>query len=151
VAAYLRTRAPARSFTIATYPAVRPAPTVEATLAALNEQTAATLAEARNRDPDAPLFRADNLGRIVSRALAMGQFAIAEAIAGFALGVHPGSLPFLDYRSEAREGQGDIVGAADLAGACAASSSNDDWRASAAIARCRDRLERLKVVHGVPR
>jgi dienelactone hydrolase len=151
VAGYLRTRAPARSFTVATYPGGPAAPTVEALLAALSEQTAATLADARGRDPDAPVFRADNLSRIVARALALKRFALAESVAGFALGVYPGSPPFLDYRSEALEGRGDVMGATGLAATCAASPANNDWRASAAIARCRDRLDRLNPSTGTPR
>jgi hypothetical protein len=144
VAGYLRERGPARSFTVATYAAVRAAPTVEAMMAALDAQTASTLAGAHRRDPDAPVFRADNLGRIVAKALATGEFAIAEAVAEFAMTVYPKSVLFLDYKSEARESRGDLAGAAELAATCAAAHSDNDWRATVAISRCRDRLDRLR-------
>ena len=72
------------------------------------------------------------------------QFEIAESIADLARRVYPDSVPLLDAGSEAREGRGDRAGAADLAARCAASPAGDDWRASAAIARCRDRLARLR-------
>ena len=100
----------------------RPAPTTEATLVSLSAQTAATLDEARRQQyPDAPVFRADNLGRLVAKALATEQFEIAESIADFARRVYPASMPLLDASSEAREGRGDRAGAADLAARCAAS------------------------------
>lgn len=144
VAAWLRERAPAGSFSVAAHASVRPAPTVEAVLYSLNGGTAATLEGARQRDPEAPVFRADGLGRIVAKALATGQFEIAESIADFAMRVHPDSVSLLESRSEAREGRGDRVGAADLAVRCVATPPGGDWRTAAAIARCRDRLGRLR-------
>ena len=131
-------------FFTAVCPVRAAAPTTEATLASLSAQTAVALDDARRRDPEARVFRADNLGRIVAKALATSRFEIAEAIAEVASRIYPDSMPLLDARSEAREGRGDRDGATKLAARCAMSSPGNDWRASAAMARCRERLGRLR-------
>jgi hypothetical protein len=144
VTAWLRQHAAARAFSVDVHEGVRPAPTVESVLSSLDGSTAATLEVARTRDPEAPVFRADSLGRIISKALATGRFDIAASVADFAMRVHPDAVSLLDAGSEAREGRGDRAGASDLAARCVAAPPGTDWRTAVAIARCRERLARLR-------
>ena len=120
-----------------------PAPTVVRVLDALDRNTPATLRDARRRDPDAPLFQPSNLGRVISRAIVTRDFQTAIALADFALEVHPGTPTVLDLKSQALEGSGDLAGASSTATACAAQKADNDWQASAAIDRCKERAERL--------
>jgi dienelactone hydrolase len=144
IADWLETTSQAKALSVAVHPGVRAAPTVEAVLASLDAGTAAALEDAMSRDPDAPVFRADALNRIITKALTAGQFGAAASIAEFAARLHPDSVLLMDAASEAREGAGDRAGAADLAARCAATPPGTDWRTSIAIARCRERLTRLR-------
>ncbi len=143
-AVWLQDRSATGAFTVAVHPGSTPAPPIATMLTEVGAGTRAALEDARRRDPDAPLFQAQNLERLVSKALATNQPADAESIADFALTLHAGAPVFQEYKSEALEARGEAAKAAEAAAACAASTSGNDWRATAAVTRCRARAERLR-------
>ena len=136
-------RRPARSASPPTR-GPRQAPTTEATLVSLSAQTAASWTRRGGRIPTRPCSVPTTSAGLSLKRWPRSSSRLPESIADFARRVYPDSVPLLDASSEAREGRGDRAGAADLAARCAASPAGDDWRVSAAIARCRDRLARLR-------
>jgi dienelactone hydrolase len=123
-------------------PGGEPAPTTVEMLGTLGASTASRLAAARTRDPDAPLFQADQLARLIDAAIAAGDHATADAVSALALEWRP--VPVVaELRSRALEARGEAVKALDAARACAAMDAGTQWRAMAAVDRCRERLKRL--------
>ena len=99
-------RGPRTSVTVRT--GTEPAPTVVRVLETVDAQTLTTLRDARHRDPAAPLFEAQNLSRVVSKAIA-GDLESALGLVDFALAVHP-SAPILHaLKSQILEARGDLA------------------------------------------
>lgn len=125
------------------YPAIEPAPAVQQVLAALGASTPAMLRAAHDRDPNARVFEADSLVKIVARALAVTAPSTAVEIANLARELHADDPRFLALKSEAALAAGDRPGAVAAARDCAAVKPGDDWQAKATVARCQDEVKRL--------
>ena len=119
-----------------------PAPTLVRVLEAMDGTTVTTLRDARHRDPEAPLFQPASLARIVAKALATGDLQLALGLADFAVDVHPGEPVLQELKSRVLDARGDVADAVRVATACAAMTADNDWQASGAIARCKERAER---------
>jgi len=135
-------KAPGR-FATTFHPGVAPAPTVVEVTRTLDATSVARLREARERDPEAPLFSETNLATVVEAAMARGDTRLAVDVATFAAEVHSGVPRLLELNSQALEATGDRTGALQRAKACSAISPENDWRASGAVARCRAVVTRL--------
>ncbi len=133
----------AERYTATVRPGTQPAPTTVDVLSTIGVATAGVLREAKRRDPQAPVFQSGDLSRVVSRALVSGDLPAALALADFALEVHPASPVLQELKSAALERRGDRRAAVSVAAACAALTSDNDWRATAAIRECAARVERL--------
>ena len=86
-------------YAVAVHPGIEPAPTAVRVLETVDLNTPAMLRAARLRDPQAPLFDAGNLVRIVAKAIGNGDFKTALDVTGFALEVHPNSAQLQEYRA----------------------------------------------------
>jgi hypothetical protein len=126
------------------HPGIVPAPTVVDVTRSLGPQTVPALRTAHQRDPEAPLFRPEDLGAIVEASLAHGEPSIAAGLSDFAAELHPGSARLLELGSQAHERRGGRPEALRLAKACAAVDPGNDWRAGGAVARCRAAVVRLE-------
>lgn len=114
--------------------AIDPAPTTVQVIESLSEGTPKLLADARRRDPEAPIFSEDDLRRIVEAA--RGQVALAAGLGRFALAVHPNSA--ILHRAAAEVAA--APAAREIYTRCAAlPEPQNDWRASRAHAVCRAR------------
>lgn len=131
------------AYTVAVTPGREPAPTLARVLDTLDATTAARLRDARQRDPDAPVFQADALERITARALTLRAFEAADGVSEIGAELYPASPLFVESRSHALEARGDIARALDAARACAAMSPGGNWRAIGAVNRCQSRAARL--------
>ena len=121
-----------------------PAPTVVDVTRSLGPSTLGALRDARQRDPEAPLFTPESLGAIVEASLAHGDPSIAAGLSDFAAELHPGSARLLEFGIRAHERRGNRAEALRLAKACAAVDPGNDWRAGGAVARCRATVARLE-------
>jgi dienelactone hydrolase len=144
LASWLETQKAPGRFAAMFHAGAEPAPTVVSVIGGLDATTPSRLREARQRDPDAPVFAVDGLGRIVIEAMARGERAVAAEVANLAVELHPGSAPLLELSSQAFEAHGDRTGALQRVVACAAIEPGSDWRASGAVARCRETAARLR-------
>ena len=122
-----------------------PAPTPAAVIASLGAETASSLRAAWRRDPEAAVFQPEALARIIGRALDTRRYDAAEAISEVAVEIRAESAILHELRSDALEARGALGKAAEAAAACAGTPGANDWRTEAAAARCRIRLERLRV------
>ena len=125
------------------YPAIEPAPVVQQVIASLDASTAAMLRDAHGRDPDAPVFEADNRARIAAHAIVAPGPRTALDIVNVARELHPDDPRFLALRSEASLAAGDRATALSAARDCAAVPPGDDWQVQAIVARCREEVSRL--------
>lgn len=141
---WLRGQAAPGHTTVTVRPGVEPAPSPVQVLETLGPQTADLVRTARQRDPEAELFQPDNLGRIVDRAIHTGNLPVARALSDMALEIHPDNPLLLDRSSNVLEALGDLAAARARVARCAALEAPDDWRSTAAIARCRTHAARLR-------
>ena len=125
------------------YPAVEPAPVVQQVIAALDASTPAMLRDAHGRDPGAPVFDADNLAKIVARAIAAPGPRTALDIVNVARELYPDDPRFLALKSEASLAAGDRAAALSAARDCAAVPPGTDWQVQATVARCAEEVSRL--------
>ena len=130
--------------TVTMRPGTEPAPTVVRLLETVDARTLTALEDARRRDPEAPVFEAQNLSRLVSKAIAVGDLESALGLADFSVGVHPNAPALHALKSQVLEARGDMAGARRIAVACGALQANNDWRATLAITQCNDRALRLR-------
>jgi pimeloyl-ACP methyl ester carboxylesterase len=144
---WLAAQKSAGALEVAIRPGTEPAPTIARALETLDASTASMLVAARQRDPDAPLFQADQLARLVDKAIAVRDFETADALSALAAEWRPEPL-LAELRSRALEGRGDVARAIDAARACADMPAGTHWRALGAVDRCRQRLTRLTAAPG---
>lgn len=123
---------------------VESAPITADVLRSLDGQTPDRLAEAYRRDPEARLFSADELLKLINAARARNQGALAAKLGRFALELHPKSLAVHQVASAALEGAGDASGAREIATRCMSLEPRNDWRAAAAQGKCKEQVERLR-------
>ena len=131
-------------YTVTVHGATTPAPTLQAVLATLGGGTATMLREAHGRDPLGPVFSADSMEEIAARALTQRQFAIALEVIAFARSLYADARVLLLLESEALDGTGDRVRAAESASACIAGPEPRTWNDGVALVRCRELLQRLR-------
>jgi hypothetical protein len=125
------------------YAAIEPAPVVQQVIATLDASTPALLRAAHDRDPNAAVFDATNLARIIERAMVGPGPRTAIAIADVSREIHPDDPVFLALKSEASQAAGDPAAALSAARACAATPAGDDWHVKATVTRCQDEVKRL--------
>jgi hypothetical protein len=125
------------------YDAVAPAPLTADVLTTLSEDTPAELAEARRRDPDAPVFNEDEIERILGDAKIAERPAVRTRLARLALEIHPKSVTVSDQAAAAFESAGDMAAAREANSRCLAVEASY-WRAQIAQCHCRQRVERLR-------
>ena len=140
---WLESAAATGGHTVAVHAKVEPAPTTVRALETLGRDTVVQLRAAWSIDPAAAVFQADNLSRIVIRALTIGDLSLAEAAVLFALELHADSPVLLELHSRVLEARGDAGGALARARSCAAIPPGGSWRATVATQACRERVERL--------
>ena len=131
-------------YTVTVHRATTPAPTLQAVLTTLGSGTATMLREAHRRDPMGSVFSAESLEEIAARAMTQRHFAIALEVIAFARSLHADARGLLLLESEALESTGDGVKAAESASACVAGPEPRTWNDGVALARCRERLQRLR-------
>jgi pimeloyl-ACP methyl ester carboxylesterase len=129
--------------TVTVRPRIEPAPTTTAVLQSLSDATLSGLTEARQRDPEAAIFQERSLWQLVTSASAR-QPRLAEALADFAVNLHPTSAVLLEQASQIALGAGDRAKAAERARRCASIKVESDWQASIAVAKCGALLQRLQ-------
>lgn len=130
-------------YAVTAHPRLEPAPTVVEIEQTLGPNTSALLRDAHVRDPEAPLFQAANLIRLVRKALARRDDATAIGLADFGAGIHPQSPQLMELKSQLLETSGHLEQARTVATACVAMPTGNDWRASIAVRLCADRVRRL--------
>ncbi len=140
--AWLESHKATDNLTVTMRPAIEPAPTTRAAIESLSDSTLANLKDARQRDPDAPLFGEYSLRELVAAA-SMRRASLAAPLADFALGLHPASAVLLAQASEIAFAAGDQLKAIERARACAALKPDADWQASIAVGKCTALLQRL--------
>ena len=129
--------------TVKVYPAIAAAPVVQQVIATLDASTPGLLRAARERDPNAAVFDANNLATIIERAMVGPGPRTAVEIADMGREIHPDDPIFLALKSEAARAAGDPAAALSAARACAAMPAGDDWHVKATIARCQDQVKQL--------
>jgi dienelactone hydrolase len=129
-------------YTVTARTGIEPAPTLVRVLEKVDGSTVTTLRDARRRDPEAALFQPASLARIVANALATRDLQLALALADFAVDVRPGEPILQELKSLVLDARGEPADAVRVATACAAMKADNDWQASGAIARCKERAER---------
>jgi acetyl esterase/lipase len=128
----------AERYGAAVFSAAVPAPETVDVIRGIGSDTQRLLAEARTRDPEAPLFSQESLQRVVAAARAQPE--VAAALARFALEVHPNSLPLHAAAADALLAAGESNAAAEVLQRCLSLDVvANDWRAAAASAACRER------------
>jgi hypothetical protein len=140
---WLESAAGAAGHTVAVHGRVEPAPTTVRVLETLGRGTVEQLRGMRAADPSAAVYQAENLARIVTRAITNADFPVADAVVQFALELHPDAPLLLELHSRVLEVRGDAVGALAAARRCGAIAPGSSWRAVVAINACRERVERL--------
>jgi hypothetical protein len=140
---WLTSRAGAADFGATVRPGIEPAPAVADVLSRIGPGTVAELRAARERDSEAPLFQAESLLRIVTRAMTEDDASIAVDLADFASGVHPQSALIQALKSEVLESRGNRDAARAAASSCAAIPAGTDWRALMSVNECKARRDRL--------
>jgi len=140
--AWLESHKATDNLTVTMRPAIEPAPTTRAAIESLSDSTLANLKDARQRDPDAPLFAEYSLRELVAAA-SMRRASLAAPLADFALGLHPASAVLLAQASAIAFAAGDQLKAIERARACAALKPDADWQASIAVGKCTALLQRL--------
>jgi pimeloyl-ACP methyl ester carboxylesterase len=145
VAAWIQARNAQDQLTVSVRPGIEPAPTTVEIMRSLDSNAAATLADARLRDPEGAVFQESALSALVSEALLHRQLQTAAALAALATELHPKSAVLLAQATRVAEEGENRAGAVASATACAALDPGTDWRATAAIAECKAALERFKM------
>jgi hypothetical protein len=140
--AWLESHKATDNLTVTLRPAIEPAPTTRAAIESLSDSTLANLKDARQRDPEAPLFEEYNLRELVAAA-SVRRASMAAPLAEFAVGLHPASAVLLAQASEIVLAAGDRSKAIETARACAALKPEADWQASIAVGKCTALLQRL--------
>ncbi len=132
-------------YSVKTREAIEPAPAIAQVLANLREFPPERLAEAHQRDPEAPVFESDELENIVRAAGLTDQPQLAVSYVQFAIGVQPKSITLYNLGAAVLESAGDRVAGRRIAQQCTALQlPENDWRARAAQSECRERSVRLR-------
>jgi pimeloyl-ACP methyl ester carboxylesterase len=142
-AEWARTLSVPAHISVTVRPGTTPAPTAAALVRSLDAGSVASLKAARSRDPEADVFTESALSGLIAQALASGDLKTAAALGDLAIDMHPASAILLAQASRVAEAGGNRSGAIAAATTCAQLHAENDWRATAAIGQCRDRLERL--------
>lgn len=132
--AFLNGRMPQQSPGMRVLEAVVPAPTTANVIQTLSADTPRMLEQARTRDPQAPVFTETELQKVLEAA--RDNRPLVSQLSRFALDLHPQSVLL---HKTAAEIAGNTA-AQEIYRRCAAlEAPQNDWRASAAHAVCKDR------------